>query len=135
MLPVRLRRRRLPLLVMVNWLSESVSGLFLFATQTTASGVVLYHIPRYLFLELPGEKKPSSKFCLEETKVCPSEIDCVGVMVSTAAVQLYDFNNKWMRKTKVMNMEKLGLVSISCFRLKPRRFVLAYPLGRRRNEL
>lgn len=73
--------------------------LFLFATQTTASGVVLYHIPTYLFLELPGEKKPNLKLCPEETKVCPSEIDCTGVRKSTV-VQRYDIENKWMRKNR-----------------------------------
>ncbi|KAK2984740.1 hypothetical protein RJ640_004565 [Escallonia rubra] len=41
----------------------------------TVSGIVLYHIPKYLFLELPGEKKPSSNFWPKETSVCPSVSD------------------------------------------------------------
>ena len=85
----RFRRRSwFDLLLMVNFPYESVSGLFLFATQITTSGVLLNHIPKYLFLELPGEKNPSSKAWPAETKVVllPSLMDWVEVMVSVAVV-------------------------------------------------
>ncbi|KAL1567083.1 hypothetical protein AAHA92_02603 [Salvia divinorum] len=41
------------------WLA--VMGWFLFATQATTSGVLVYHIPKNLFEDFPGEKKPISK--------------------------------------------------------------------------
>ena len=61
-------------------------GLFLFATHTTVWGVFLYHIPKYLFLELPGEKKPTSKLWPEETKVSPSLMDW-SILMESAAIQ------------------------------------------------
>ena len=84
MLFVLLRRTRLPLLLMVSCPYESVSGLFLFATHITALGAVLYHIPKYLLLDFPGEKKPNSKVWPEESSVLPSVMDCVRVMKSAA---------------------------------------------------
>lgn len=70
------------MLLIVKTPFESLIGLFLFATHTTVSGFFTYHIPKYLFLELPGEKKPSSNFWLVETKVSPSLRDLFGPKVS-----------------------------------------------------
>ncbi|KAG4213681.1 hypothetical protein ERO13_A01G071066v2 [Gossypium hirsutum] len=51
---------------------ESFIGFTLFATQTTVCmGIFLYQIPKWRFLELPGEKKPNSKRPSLETKVMP----------------------------------------------------------------
>lgn len=72
----------LPLLLRVKTPFLSVMGLNRFATHTTVLGLLLYHIPRYLLFELPGEKKPSSNLREEETNVSPSEMDCPMVMVS-----------------------------------------------------
>lgn len=82
---VTLRRTRFPLLLTVNTALGSKIGLFLLATHTIVSGLFLYHIPRYLlYLEFPGEKKPSSKVCDDETNFSPSRMDLAGVIVSAA---------------------------------------------------
>ena len=44
----------------------------------------MYHIPKYWFLELPGEKKSSSNLWPVETKVSPSTRDWFGPKVSLA---------------------------------------------------
>ena len=41
------------------------------------------HIPTYRLLDLPGLKNPNSKNLLAETKVSPSLINWLGVMVSS----------------------------------------------------
>ena len=51
---------------------KSKNSFISIKTHTTAPGIFLYHIPRNLFIELPGEKKPSSKLWDEETNVSPS---------------------------------------------------------------
>ena len=71
---------------MVKTPYKSAIGLFLFATHTTVRGVFLYHIPKYLFLELSGEKKPSSKLWLEETKNSPSHMGW-SILMESAAIQ------------------------------------------------
>ncbi|KAL4619381.1 hypothetical protein ACB092_06G074800 [Castanea dentata] len=62
----------------------SVSGLFWFAIHTSIPGVFLYHMPKYLLLLLPEEKKLSSKTWHGETRVWLPLIDCPELMVSTA---------------------------------------------------
>ena len=80
---------------------ESVMGLFLFATHTTVCGALLYHIPRYLFLEFSGEKKPSSNLWPYETKVSPSTMDWVGVMVSDATQNFKKIEEEIKEQKKV----------------------------------
>ncbi|MBA0803927.1 hypothetical protein Gohar_014087 [Gossypium harknessii] len=70
-------------------------GLFLLATQTTAPGLFLYHIPKYLFLDFPGEKKPSSKVSNDDTSVSPSLID------SSAPITSASSDNSKCEKTSV----------------------------------
>ncbi|ESR65280.1 hypothetical protein CICLE_v10010246mg [Citrus x clementina] len=55
-----LRRTRFPLLLLAKTPCGSRIGVFLLATQTTVSWLIWYHIPKYMFFELPGDKKPSS---------------------------------------------------------------------------
>ena len=74
-------------------------GLFLFAAHTTVLGVLLYHIPKYLFLELPGEKKPSSKLWPEETKVSPLLIDW-SILMESPAIQKSKGNEKQIQTQK-----------------------------------
>ncbi|KAI9385196.1 hypothetical protein POPTR_011G035913v4 [Populus trichocarpa] len=48
-------------------------GSFLLATHTTVcSGILWYQIPRYLLLELPGQKNPSAKLFPLEIRRSPS---------------------------------------------------------------
>ncbi|CAL5393229.1 unnamed protein product [Camellia sinensis] len=84
MLCVPLRRTSDLLPLIVKTPCKPVIGLFRLATHTTVSGVALYHIPKYRNLELPGEKKPSSKLWLVETKVSPSRRDWFEAKVSPA---------------------------------------------------
>ncbi|XVE80246.1 hypothetical protein DITRI_Ditri14bG0124300 [Diplodiscus trichospermus] len=51
-------------------------------------------MPRYLFLELPGLKNPSSKLPPAETSVSLSFMDCPGVRVSIAKVLLIKKRSK-----------------------------------------
>ena len=106
------RRTRFPFSPMANSPNESLSGLFLFATHTTTSGVmILYHIPMYLFLELTGEKKPSSKVWPEDTKVVPSLIDWIDVIESSEKV-----NSKKKSERDIKKMIKKCEVSITTLR-------------------
>jgi hypothetical protein len=73
---------RLPFFAKVKAPYESVSGFSLLATHTIIRGKFLYHIPRYRFLESPGEKKPNSNLWPEETKVSPLMMDCIEAMIS-----------------------------------------------------
>lgn len=62
------------------------TGVSLFATQTTVFvGIFLYHMPMYLFIEIPGLKNPISKSPLEETMVFPSFNGIAEVIVSLQA--------------------------------------------------
>lgn len=91
-------------------------GLFLFATQTTVSGVLTYHIPKYLFFELPGEKKPSSNFWPGETKVSPSLRDWLELKVSAAMENLRRVEEKNIAWKKV----RKACLSIAFSRQKER---------------
>lgn len=66
------------------------SGFSLLATRiTVCSEIVLYHMPRYLFVELPGLKKPNAKFPPAEVKVWLMLIDSPAFTVFTETSVLY----------------------------------------------
>lgn len=54
-------------------LCEAVMGFCRFATQTTTSGVAVYHIPKNLEVELAGEKNPNWNVWDGEDKTWPWE--------------------------------------------------------------
>uniref|UniRef100_A0A6N2N5B5 Uncharacterized protein n=1 Tax=Salix viminalis TaxID=40686 RepID=A0A6N2N5B5_SALVM len=67
---------RSPSLVIFNTPDELVRGVSLLATQTTVMmDTLLYHIPKYRFLELPGLKNPILKLPSAETMLSPSLIE------------------------------------------------------------
>ena len=62
-----------------------VIGTCLFATQTTVRGAMsLYQMPKNLAVEVGGVKNPSSKTPPAETSVCPSAMEELAVILSTA---------------------------------------------------
>ncbi|ONI10184.1 hypothetical protein PRUPE_4G033100 [Prunus persica] len=74
---------KFPLLLIVKLakVSEAAIGFSLLATHTTLRGnISLCHIPTYLLAELLGLKKPSSKMWPGETRFCPCDNGCEGVM-------------------------------------------------------
>ncbi|KAK3424079.1 hypothetical protein EUGRSUZ_F00851 [Eucalyptus grandis] len=71
----RLRTTRFLSSLNVRTQFKSLSGLFRLATQTTFSGLNLYHIPKYLYWEFSGVKNPSSKLWPEETNLSPFLMD------------------------------------------------------------
>ncbi|KAM3749534.1 hypothetical protein ACB098_05G192900 [Castanea mollissima] len=76
-----------------------VIELFLLAIQTTVGGMFLYLMPKYLLLELPGLKNPSSKRCPDDTKVWPSLSTWFGLKMSettVAAVEVCDAEDNQM---------------------------------------
>nr|GLL17748.1 unnamed protein product [Ipomoea trifida] len=67
------RSTRIPLSLSISLPEVLFSGVSLLATQTTSLvGMLLYQMPMYRFLELPGLKNPSSKLPPAETMVLPS---------------------------------------------------------------
>ena len=64
--------------------------------------MLLYHIPTYQFLELPGVKNPSSKSWPVEMRVWPFMRDCAAVKVSKDAA---NFEEK--KESKVMEKNRV----------------------------
>lgn len=101
--PCAEERSRLPFLDRVRAPVEVVIGFCLFATQTTTSGVALYHIPKNLAVEveveldLAGVKNPSSKIWAGEDRTWPSERVWPGDSVARAAAG---------EKSKMAKMER-----------------------------
>ncbi|MBA0803925.1 hypothetical protein Gohar_014085 [Gossypium harknessii] len=108
---VWLKRTRFPVSLKVKTPFRSAMGLFLFATQTTAPGLFLYHIPKYLFLDFPGEKKPSSKVSNDEISVSPSLID-----PSTPKTSASSDNSK-CEKTSTTRQIKVNTGAVSMLKL------------------
>ena len=61
---------------------EPSMELSLFAIQTTVWGDTENQMPRYFFVEPPGEKNPRTNRWLGETRVSPSLRDSFGPIVS-----------------------------------------------------
>ncbi|KAL7185681.1 hypothetical protein ACSBR2_027605 [Camellia fascicularis] len=65
---------------------EFLARLSLLATHiTVCSEIVLYYMPRHLFVELPGLKKPNTKFPPAEVKVWLMLIDSLALTLSSLA--------------------------------------------------
>lgn len=62
----------------------------------------LYQMPRYLALDLLGLKKPNSKTCPDETKVCPSRSVWLADRVSAACA-----SGDAKKKQKARNRAKI----------------------------
>jgi len=102
---VPLNRTRTPWPVTFSTPSRFTSGCSLLATQTTVPGVILlYHIPKYLLLELPGLKNPSPKLPSAETTDSPSFMDWPGARVSDMAEIFTSEIKRKVHKTITLNL-------------------------------